>query len=249
MNHHWAIGAMLLCLTLGCRSQSQPVVAIFAATSTGDVLEEITRDFEAETGVRVTVNPAASSTLAIQIEQGAGADLFLSADEAWADRLERKTLCAERRDLLGNRLVVVVPADNAMSLGGLDDVTAEKYKRIAVAREGVPAGDYTRQALRAAGVWDTIKGRTVEGGDVRATLTYVLRGEADAGFVYATDAAAHGKVRIAYEVPEQLHQPIRYPLVLIRRDLPNPAAKHLYDYLASDKASAAFRRAGFQTLP
>jgi molybdate transport system substrate-binding protein len=240
---------MLLCLVLGCRSQPQPAVAVFAAASTGDVLEEIARDFEAETGVKVTVNPAASSTLAVQIEQGAGADLFLSADEAWADRLEQRGLCAERRDLLGNRLVVVVPTDNAASLSGLDDLKAGRYKRIAVAREGVPAGDYTRQALRAGGVWDVLKGRTIEGGDVRATLTYVLRGEADAGFVYATDAAARGKVRIAYEVPDKLHEPIRYPLVLVRRGPANPAAKRLYDYLAGDKASAAFRRAGFQTMP
>jgi molybdate transport system substrate-binding protein len=234
---------------LGCRSQSQPTVAVFAAASTGDALEEIARALETDTGIKVQINPAASSTLAVQIEQGAGADLFLSADEAWADHLERKGLCFERRDLLGNRLVVVVPADNAVSLNGLDDLQADKYKRIAVAREGVPAGDYTRQALKAAGVWDAVRGRTVEGGDVRATLTYVLRGEADAGFVYATDAAARGKVRVAYEVPEQLHQPIRYPLVLIRRDQPNPAAQQLYDYLAGDKAAAAFRRAGFQTLP
>jgi molybdate transport system substrate-binding protein len=240
---------MLLCLMLGCRSQSQPAVAVFAAASTGDMLEEIGRDFEADTGIKVQINPAASSTLAVQIEQGAGADLFLSADEAWADHLERKGLCAQRRDLLGNRLVVVVPADNAVSLTDLGDLKADKYRRIAVAREGVPVGDYTRQALKAAGVWDAVKGRTIEGGDVRATLTYVLRGEADAGFVYATDAAARGKVRVAYEVPEQLHQPIRYPLVLIRRDQPNPAAKQLYDYLAGDKAAAAFRRAGFQTLP
>jgi molybdate transport system substrate-binding protein len=249
MKHQRAVCAILLCLMLGCRSQSQPTVAVFAAASTGDVLEEIGRDFEADTGIKVQINPAASSTLAVQIEQGAGADLFLSADEAWADHLERKGLCAERRDLLGNRLVVVVPADNAVSLTNLGDLKAENFKRIAMAREGVPAGDYTRQALKAAGVWDAIKGRTIEGGDVRATLTYVLRGEADAGFVYATDAAARSKVRIAYEVPEQLHQPIRYPLVLIRRDHPNPAAQQLYDYLAGDKAAAAFRRAGFQTLP
>jgi molybdate transport system substrate-binding protein len=249
MKRQRAVCAILLCLMLGCRSQSQSTVAVFAAASTGDVLEEIGRDFEADTGIKVQINPAASSTLAVQIEQGAGADLFLSADEAWADHLERQGLCAQRRDLLGNRLVIVVPTDNPVSLKSVDDLKADKFKRIAVAREGVPAGDYTRQALKAAGVGDAIKDRIVEGGDVRATLTYVLRGEADAGFVYATDAAARSKVRVAYEVPEQLHQPIRYPLVLIRRDQPNPAAQQLYDYLAGDKAAAAFRRAGFQTLP
>src|SRR5260370_37801199 len=157
------------------------------------------------------LTPAASSTLAVQIEQGAGADLFLSVDEAGPDHLQRQGFCAQRRDLLGNRLVVVVPADSSMSLSGLDDLKADKFKRIAVAREGVPVGDYTRQALKAAGVWDAVKGRTVEGGDVRATLTYVLRGEADAGFVYATDAAARSKVRVAYAYTVLMHHLSRFP--------------------------------------
>jgi molybdate transport system substrate-binding protein len=242
-----AVCGILLCLCLGCRSQSPPTVNVFAAASTGDVLTEIARDFEADTGVRVHISPAASSALAVQIEQGADADLFLSADEQWADRLRDRT--DQRRDLLANRLVVVVPADKPVTLTNLDDLKANSYKRIAVARAGVPAGEYAREALRAAGAWDALKERTIEGGDVRATLNYVMIGEADAGFVYASDAASSSKVRVAYEVPENLHRPIRYPLLLLRRDPPNPAARRFYDYLGGDKVAAAFRRAGFQALP
>jgi molybdate transport system substrate-binding protein len=246
MTSRLAVCGLLLCLLLGCRSQPAQTVNVFVAASTADALGEIARDFEAETGVRVAISPAASSTLAVQIENGADADLFLSADEESADRAA-KAVGGERRDLLGNRLVVVVPADDPVSLAGLADLKGDRFKRVAVARADVPAGKYARQALQAAGVGDALKDRLIEGGDVRATLTYVVRGEADAGFVYATDAASNGTVRVAYEVPEQLHRPIRYPLLLLRRD--NPAARRFYDYLGGDKATAVFRRAGFQTLP
>ena len=236
-----------MALALGCRSQSPATVRVFAAASTGDVLTEVARDFEADGGVKVVISPGASSALAIQIEQGADADLYLSADESWADRL--RDLADQRRDLLSNRLVVVVPADKSVTLTSLDDLKTDAYQRIALARAGVPAGEYAREALRAAGVWDALKGRTIEGGDVRATLKYVVVGEADAGFVYATDAASTDKVRVAYKVPEKLHQPIRYPLLLLRRDPVNPAARRFYEYLGGDQATAAFQRAGFQTLP
>ncbi len=246
MNHYRAACAVLLCLFLGCRTEPTPRVVVFAAASTGDVLETIAHDFQAETGVHVVINPAASSTLAVQIEQGADADLFLSADEEWADRVAK--LSDQRCDLLANRLVVVVPADNGLSPGDLADLKAAPFQRLAVAREGVPAGKYARDALRAAGVWDAVQRRTIEGGDVRATLNYVAQGEADAGFVYATDAAGSKKVRVAFVVPEALHQPIRYPLLLLRKDKSNPAARQFYDYLATGKGDEAFRRAGFQTL-
>jgi molybdate transport system substrate-binding protein len=241
------LACLLLLAPLGCGAPRPPAVHVFAAASTREALEEIARQYQAETGTRVECSLAASSALARQIEQGADADLFLSADEQWADRLRDRT--DQRRDLLANRLVVVVPADKPVTLTSLDDLKANSYKRVAVARAGVPAGEYARETLREAGVWDALKERTIEGGDVRATLNYVMIGEADAGFVYASDAASTDKVRVAYEVPERLHQPIRYPLLLLRRDPPNPAARRFYDYLGGDKAAAAFRRAGFQTLP
>ena len=162
--------------------------------------------------------------------------------------MQKHNRSEQRRDLLGNRLVVVVPADSLLSLNDLTDLKADKFQLVALAREGVPAGIYAREALKNAGVWEALKGRIVEGGDVRATLMYVVRGEADAGFVYATDVAASSKVRLAFTVPEKLHAPIRYPLVVVRRDAKNPAAQRFFDYLSGDKATAQFQRAGFQTL-
>jgi molybdate transport system substrate-binding protein len=225
-------------------------VHVYAAASTRDVIEEIARAFKDDTGIAVDVTPAASSTLAKQIEKGADADLFLSADEDWADYLSDHKLVETRRDLLGNRLAVVTPADSSLKIGELGDVAAPGVRQLALAAPAVPAGRYSRQALEKAGAWDTVKDRVVEAGDVRAALALVVKGEADAGIVYVTDADAAGdKVRAVFVVPEDLHPPIRYPLVLLRTDSVKPEARKFYEYLAGDKAAAVFRKAGFAVLP
>ncbi|HTU93914.1 MAG TPA: molybdate ABC transporter substrate-binding protein [Gemmataceae bacterium] len=232
----------------GCASKP-PGVRIFAAVSTREAVERITRDFESQSGTAVTCSFAASSTLARQIEQGADADLFLSADERWADYLADKGLVAQRCDLLGNRLVVVTPIRRAgkPDLHTVADLAGGEVSRLALALDPVPAGHYAREVLEKAGIWEQVKGRVREAGDVRATLALVERDEADAGIVYATDAATSSQVRIALEVPEDLHAPIRYPLVLLRRDGP-PAARALYDFLSGETAATHFRKAGFQVM-
>ena len=150
---------------------------------------------------------AASSTLARQIEQGADADLFLSADERWADFLSEKGLADQRRDLLANRLVIVCPTTQSIHLDRVADLAGSEVKRLALALDPVPAGHYAREALEKAGIWEQVKGRVREAGDVRATLAIVERDEADAGIVYATDAVTSKKVRMVLEVPEDLHAP------------------------------------------
>ena len=209
-------------------------------------LEQIGRDFESQTGTPVTCNPGASSTLARQIEQGAGADLFLSADERWADYLAEKGMAAERRDLLGNRLVVVMPADRPLQFPRLANVAGAEVKHLALALDPVPAGHYAREALKNAGIWEQVKDRVREAGDVRATLALVARDEAEAGLVYATDAATTDKVRVALEVPEHLHSPIRYPLVLVRRAGGSEAARAFYHFLAGETARRTSARRGFR---
>jgi molybdate transport system substrate-binding protein len=239
-----------LLLTLaGCASKPS-AVTVFAAASTQDVLKAIARDFEEQSGTPVTCSFAASSTLARQIEQGADADLFLSADERWADYLADKGLVAERRDLLANRLVVVTPKRQAgkPDLHQIADLAGNEVQRLALAFDPVPAGHYAREALQKAGVWEQVKGRVREAGDVRAVLAVVEREEAEAGIVYATDAAASNKVRIALEVPEDLHAPIRYPLVLLHRGGGSAAARAFSEFLSRDKARAHFRKAGFQIV-
>jgi molybdate transport system substrate-binding protein len=240
---------LLLCVfffgTAGCSSKSSGL-HLFAAVSTREAVEQIARDHESQTGTPVTCSFAASSTLARQIEQGADADLFLSADERWADYLSEKGLGAERRDLRANRLVVVTPEGHPLHLRTIADLAGNEVMRLALALDPVPAGHYAREALEKAGIWEHLKERVREAGDVRATLAIVERGESDAGIVYVTDAAASKKVQTALVVPENLHAPIRYPLVLLRRSS-SPAARALYDFLGSEKARANFHTAGFQT--
>jgi molybdate transport system substrate-binding protein len=233
----------------GCQAPRRDAVRLFVAASTRDVCEAVGRDFTQETGVAVELNAAASSTLATQIDNGADADLFLSADEKWADYLEKRGHVAERRDLLGNRLVVVTPADRPAALGDLSDLKGEHFQHLALGRADVPAGAYAREALKNAGVWEAVEKRVVEGGDVRAVLTYVERGEVDAGFVYVTDARTSSRVRVVCEVPEKLHTLIRYPLVRLKRDGEKPAAARFYEYLSGDAARKRFEDAGFIVLP
>jgi molybdate transport system substrate-binding protein len=236
-------------LTTGCASREAPTVSLFAAMSTREAVEEVARRYEAETGVRVRCSLAATSTLARQIEHGADADLLLSADQRWADYLDERDLAREKKDLLANRLVVVVPADSKLRLDSLKDLVGGDIERLAVALDAVPAGRYAHEALQKAGVWERLRDRVIEGRDVRATLTYVARGEVDAGVVYATDAAASSEVRIALEVPEELHTPIRYPLVIIRRDPVKKETLAFAEYLRGEEAAKVFLEAGFRTLP
>jgi molybdate transport system substrate-binding protein len=241
---------LTLCLLLGGTSCASPPsgVRIFAAASTQEALQQTAHDFENQTGTHVWCSFAASSALARQIEEGADADLFLSADERWADHLAAAGLVAQRRDLLANRLVVVTPAKHPLQLQRLADVAGSEVKHLALALDPVPAGRYAREALQKAGVWEQVKERVQEAGDVRATLALVEREEVEAGLVYATDAAVSQKVRVALQVPEELHTPIRYPLVLLRRGSDRASARAFYDFLGGETASDHFRKMGFQVL-
>jgi molybdate transport system substrate-binding protein len=235
---------------IGCGSQvdsggRSERLSVYAAASTREAMEQAARDFQHRTGAAVEVVLGPSSGLARQIEQGAAADLFLSADQASADYLAAKQLVEKRRHLLTNRLVVVVPSAASIQVKALRDLGDAQIRRLAVAEPGVPAGEYARQALRKIGIWDQIKDRIVGGIDVRATLTFVARGEAEAGLVYRTDALQQNGVRVALEVPPELHEPIRYPLVLVKRASIKEAARRFYDHLGSSQASAVFERAGF----
>jgi len=238
----------LLIAIVGCAGAKQQPVRIFAAASTREAVDRIAQTFQEQTGLAVETNFGASSTLARQIERGADADLFLSADESWADFLADKGLVDLRKDLLGNHLVVIVPAKSPVELQSLDDLAGPNIKRLALAGPQVPAGTYAREALVHAGIWDKLRDRVIEGGDVRQALAYVDREEAEAGIVYATDVVGSSKVRVALEVNPRLHAPIRYPLVLIRQEQERASARRFYNFLASPKAEEDFRSAGFGVL-
>lgn len=235
----------------GCRGEdskdtARQKVLLFAAASTGDALDEITSQFQREHGIDVQTSYAGTSTLARQVVNGAGAEVFVSANRLWADYLEKNGMVARRRDLLGNRLVVVVPAGTPLVVEKPQDLANEKIKYIALAEpRSVPAGMYAKQALVKLGLWERLQPKIVAAADVRRALAYVERGEAEAGIVYATDASASESVKVVLEIPPELTGPIRYPVMLLKQGADKAAAESFYEYLGSPAAAEVFRKHGF----
>ncbi|MDX1575514.1 MAG: molybdate ABC transporter substrate-binding protein [Kiloniellales bacterium] len=237
-------------------------VTIFAAASTTSAVEDLAARHTAARGDRVRTVFAASSTLAKQIAQGAPADLFLSANPAWMDYLAARGAVDPRSrvDLLGNRLVLIVPRDGAAASDDLDELGAARLAEVLTAgrQSGkpfamadpahVPAGLYGKAALEALGLWQSLDGEAVRTADVRAALALVDRGEVAAAVVYATDAALSPRVRIAGRFPAGSHPPILYPLAAMA-GRGSAAAARFYDYLLSAEAAAVFRAHGFLVPP
>ncbi len=225
---------------------------LFAAASLSVVLDELTPAYRAETGRELRTSYAASSLLARQIEGGAAADAFISADTDWMDYLEHKGLLAPgtRRTLLGNRLVLVAPAGSTTTLQiarVMAIAPALGDGRLAVADpDSVPAGRYAKAALESLGAWQQVADHLVRADNVRAALTFVERGEAPLGIVYGTDAQDDAKVRVVGEFPAGSHPPILYPLALLRDH--HPGSEALLPFLRGATARAAFARHGFQLI-
>jgi molybdate transport system substrate-binding protein len=239
-----------VCQSLPAKAQTAGGVTVFAAASLSNALQEVCDAFTVASGVKVKLSFAASSTLAKQIEAGAGAQVFVSADEAWMDFLAKRGLIEEgsRRPLLGNTLVLVVPADQAVQVEiakGNGWLAKLPSGRIATGDPAhVPAGRYAEDALRKLGVWDEVGPRLARADNVRNALILVERGEAAAGIVYGTDAAVSKKVAVAGLFPESSHDPITYPVALMKgQGQGGPRA--LYDFMASDTARTTFAKHGF----
>lgn len=223
-------------------------VTVFAAASLADALEEIARGCEQASGNKVVLNVGASSDLSRQIQAGAAADLFFSADRAQMDVLERAGLVrgADRVELLSNVLVVVVPAAASSRIAAPADLT--QMRRIALADpEAVPAGVYARTWLESIGLWPALRDRLIPTLNVRAALAAVESGNVDAGIVYRTDAALSRRVRVAFTVPPESGPRIVYvvaPLAATRKT----SARDLARRLAGAEARAVFERYGFRVL-
>jgi molybdate transport system substrate-binding protein len=229
-------------------------VTVFAASSLTTALDEIVMAWKRESGKTAIVSYAASSTLAKQVEQGAPADVFISADEDWMDYLaERNVIRAEtRRDLLGNSLVMV--AERRSSIPPLELSreanlrTVLRGGRLAMADvNAVPAGKYGQAALESLGLWNQVSDLVAQAENVRAALLLVSRGEAPLGIVYATDAAAESHVRIVATFPESSHPRIRYPVALTV-NAREAAAEAFVAFLSSDAAKPMFERQGFMLV-
>jgi molybdate transport system substrate-binding protein len=245
----WILTALLL-LFAPASAQPPQEVTVFAAASLTSALQELGGAYAAKTGTRVKFSFAASSTLAKQIEAGAEAHLFLSADAAWMDYLEKRDLlvAGSRRALLGNRLVLVVPADKPLSLTIARDggwLRALPAGRIAMGDPAhVPVGKYAQQALIALGVWPDVESRLVRADNVRNALVLVERGEAAGGIVYSTDAVNSKHVSVVGAFPERSHDPITYPVALLRSP-DQGAAQSFLAFLTTPEAQAIFTKLGF----
>jgi len=227
-------------------------VLVFGAASLTNVLDELTQAFTAKTHIPAKSSFAASSVLAKQIEAGAPADVFFSADLEWVDYLDQRKLlkAGSRHDVVGNRLVLIAPADSTVSLKirpGVDFTPALGEGKLATGDpDSVPAGKYAKAALQKLGAWDKVSGRMVSAENVRAALAFVARGEAPLGIVYRTDALAEKKVRIIDEFPSDAHPPITYPIALTTHA--GPAAQQFVDFVRSPAARPIFTRYGFTQL-
>jgi molybdate transport system permease protein len=224
-----------------------PVLCLIAA-STEDAMKEIAATFAADTGISVKLNADDSSKLATQIFHGAPADLFLSANDKWAEYIKEKGFARHTQPLLGNSLVLVVPRGNPGQVRQPEDLAKPAVERIAVAGPTVPAGIYARQALSRLKLWDNLWAlrKVVAGDNVRDTLTYVERAEVQAGIVYATDARISNKIEVVYTFPPSSHDRLVYPLVLLKAGAGKAAARRFYEYLQTPAAEAVFRKYGFQ---
>jgi molybdate transport system substrate-binding protein len=228
-------------------------IVVFAAASMKNALDDSAHAFEQQGGTPVKISYAASSALAKQIENGAPADIFISADLAWMDYVQKRNLIqpSSRRNLLGNRLVLVAPAGSGARVDikpGFDLVGLLKGGRLAMANpDSVPAGKYGKAALEKLGVWQKVEPHVAGAENVRAALLYVDRDETPFGVVYATDAASDPKVEIAGVFPEDTHPPIIYPIAQTAASK-NPDAAKFLTFLESPVARPAFEKQGFTVL-
>jgi molybdate transport system substrate-binding protein len=226
-------------------------ILVSAAASLTDVLKEITNSYQAKSKNTVKFNFGPSSGLARQIEEGAPADMFFSADLPQMDNLDKKGRLepGTRKNLLSNQLVIIVPADSKLDISSPKDLLKAEVKRIALAEpSSVPVGVYSSKYLTDEGLWDQVKPKVVPVQDVRATLASVESGNVEAGFVYKTDAAISKKVKVVYEVPIDKGPKITYPLAIVKESKQKDAARDFMNYIQSPVAKDAFKKYGFVVL-
>jgi molybdate transport system substrate-binding protein len=251
------VASVLSAIALGLFSTTTSIAAdprsggkalLSAAASTKDVMESLADLYAKKSKYAVKVNPGSSNSLAGQIIAGAPADLFLSASQEWADKVNEAKLSSQQVKLLTNKLVLIVPTGNRASIKEPKDLKKAAVKKIALAGERVPAGKYADQALSKLGLLDgLVKDKKIaRGQDVRTALAYVERGEAEAGIVYSTDLLVAKNVEKVHEFDPSLHDEIVYVLVLLKHGEKNAAAQGFVEFLKSKDADATFEKFGFE---
>ncbi|MES4612036.1 MAG: molybdate ABC transporter substrate-binding protein [Ewingella sp.] len=253
MSTSWGklIACSVLVAGLAAQAQAADKITVFAAASLTNAMQDIAAQYQKEKGVQVVSSFASSSTLARQIEQGAPADLFISADQQWMDYSISKQQIVEntRYTLLGNELVLVAAKISKIDNVEIDDKTQWTKllgdSRLAVGDpDHVPAGIYAKEALQKLGAWSTLEPKLARASDVRGALALVEREEAPLGIVYGSDAIASKKVKVVGTFPASSHKPVEYPMAIVK-DHEKPEVRAFYDYLKTPAASAIFKQYGF----
>ncbi|MCG6137212.1 MAG: molybdate ABC transporter substrate-binding protein [Nostoc sp. LLA-1] len=232
-------------------AQSNVTLLVSAAASLKDALEEIQPIYQqSKPNVSIRYNFGASGALQQQIEQGAPADIFISAAIRQVDALEQKGLLVlgTRTNLANNRLVLIVPNNNT-TINSFFNLTDAKVRRIAVGEpRSVPAGQYAEQVFRKLGIFDKIQSKLVLANNVRQVLASVESGNAEAGLVYATDARLSNKVKVVVAADEKYHSAIVYPMAVIKSSKNIPSAKEFVDFLSSNSAKTVLKKYGFVVI-
>jgi molybdate transport system substrate-binding protein len=242
------IGILFLLSILTTTKLSAAELTVQAAASLTNAMKEIGAAYEKKSGEKMQFNFGASSLLERQIEEGAPADVFLSADEEKMDALEKKGLvmAGTRRRLLSNSLVIVVSADATVTPKSVADLAKPEFKKLAVAEtQTVPAGIYAREYLEKLNLWDKMKDKVVPTDNVRAALAAVESGNAEAGIIYKTDALISKKVKIAIEIASAEGPRISYPVAVVKSSKAPERAKKFVEDLAGPDAMAIFKKFGF----
>lgn len=244
------VHAAVLILAFSAPGQAEEVV-VFAAASLKTALDGVAADFQAATGNSVTISYAGSNALAKQIIEGAPADIFVAAAVNWMDEVEKSGLVADRRDLLGNVLVLVAHGAGAppVEIGqGFDLKDLLGDGKLAMGMVGsVPAGQYGKAALESLGVWSSVEGSIAQSENVRAALALVVSGEAPYGIVYASDAVSEPGMTVVGTFPEASHTPITYPAALLT-NAADAADRAFFETLSAEAADARFAAQGFAIL-
>ncbi|WP_345827053.1 molybdate ABC transporter substrate-binding protein [Pantoea sp. BRR-3P] len=250
-NHYCWAAATVLSVTLAGQAVAAEKITVFAAASLTNALQEIATQYQKKTGVEVVSSFASSSVLARQIDQGAPADLFISADQQWMDDVVGKNsvVTRTRYTLLGNDLVLITPKSDAAKTVTINNQTDWKSllkgERLAVGDpDHVPAGIYAKEALQKLGAWDALSPQLAPANNVRAALALVERNETPYGIVYGSDAVASEKVQVVGRFPEDSHKPVEYPMAIVK-DHQNATVEAFYNYLQGPDAAAVFKQYGF----
>lgn len=220
-------------------------LTVSAAASLTDAFRTIAQDYEARSGTKVLLNFGASGALLQQIAKGAPVDVFASADQETMNQAQQQNLIAERQDFTRNALVLIVPADSRLAVAALGDLGQAGMKRITIGNPAsVPVGRYAKRALEAANLWTALEPKLIHAQNVRQALDYVVRGEVDAGFVFATDAAImKDKVKVALNVPVEV--PISYPIARVAAGANAEEARRFIAYVLSPAGQEILARYGF----